>query len=204
MLPDLVILDMFVANDRLGVILGNQGEGELAAGQEVDFRVRGVAAETVTLSEALLPGTSLSLVFESQVIYEPELVLAVADPNNLIPEEDDNNNGMAKPLAPDVALDLAVHSVFRAVDTQRLLVVIRNPTDAPAIQVTVVVTVYLGSATEPTDRATYQLAIAPLGFDTVETVGVAAVPGTEVRVVVEMTDPPDADPSNNVWEGTLS
>lgn len=205
MRPDLVVLDMFVSNDRLGVILGNQGEGELPAGQEVEFRVRGVAAETVMLSEALLPGTSLSLVFESQVIYKPELVLAVADPNNLIPEEEDNNNGMAKQLAPDVALDLAVHDVFRAVDTQRLLVVIRNPTDAPAIQVTVVVTVYLGGATDPTTTPReYLLTIEPHGFETVETVGVAAVPGTEVRVVVEMTDPPDADPSNNVWEGTLS
>ena len=34
--------------------------------------------------------------------------------------------------------------------------------------------------------------------------GVAALPGTQVRVVVEMTDPPDSDPTNNVWDGTIS
>jgi hypothetical protein len=137
------------------------------------------------------------------VIYEPEVVLVVVDPNNLIPEEDDNNNGLAKQLAPDVALDLAVHGVFRAADTNQLLVVIQNPTSAPAVQVTVVVTVYREDATEPTAVSTYQLSIEPQGFETVEVPGVAALPGVRMRVVVEMTDPPDADPSNNVWLGTV-
>jgi len=196
---------MFVSNDRLGVVLGNQGEGELSAGHEVEFLVRGVMVETVTLSEALLPGTSVTLVFEKQVIYQPELVLVVVDPNGAIPEEDNANNDMVKQLAPDVAPDLAVHGVFRAVDTQRLLVLIRNPTDAPASQATVVVTVYLGGATDPTTAPReYLVTIEPRGFETVEVIGVTALPGTEVRVVVEMTDPPDADHTNNVWEGTIS
>jgi len=85
-----------------------------------------------------------------------------------------------------------------------LLVVIQNPTSAPALQVTVVVTVYRGDAPEPTTASTYQLSIEPLGFETVEVPGVAALPGVHLRVVVEMTDPPDADPSNNVWIGTIS
>jgi hypothetical protein len=202
--PDLVLLDIFVSNDRLGVILGNQGEGQVPAGQEIEFRVRGVAAETVTLTEVLPPGTSVSIVLEDQVIYRPELVLVVVDPNDVIPEEEDNNNGAAKQLGPDVALDLAVHGVFPAAGTGQLLVVIRNPTSAPAVQVTVVVTVYRGGATEPTTASTYRLIIEPLGFETVEVPGVAALPGVQMRVVVEMTDPPDADPSNNVWEGIIS
>jgi hypothetical protein len=210
LLPDLVLLDIFVSNDRLGVVLGNEGEGTVPAGQEVEFRVRGVVAETVTLTQALPPGASVRIVLEDQVIYRPEsAVLAVVDPNNLIPEEEDNNNGLAKQwLAPDVALDLAVHGVFRSLDTGRLLVVIENRTSAPAVQVTVVVTVYSGVATEPTPEpttiATYQLTIEPLGFETVEVMGVAALPGVQMRVVVQMTDPPDADPSNNVWQGTIT
>jgi hypothetical protein len=203
-LPDLVVLDLFVSNDSLGLVLGNEGEGTVPAGQEIEFRVRGVIAETETLAQALLPGTSTSIVLKDQVIYKPELVLVVADPNNLIPEEDDNNNGLAKQLTPDVALDLAVHGVFRAAETNRLLVVIQDPTLAPALQVTVVVTVYAGGATEPTTVSTYQLSIDPQGFETVEVEGVAALPGVQMRVVVEMTDPPDADPSNNVWTGTIS
>lgn len=203
-LPDLVVLNIFVSNDRLAVILGNQGHGTVPAGQEIEFRVRGVMAETETLSQALPPGASVPVVLEDQVIYRSELVLAVADPNNVIPEEDDNNNGFAKQVGPDVALDLAVHGVFPAVGTSQLLVVIRNPTSAPAIQVTVVVTVYHGDATEPTTASTYQLSIEPLGFETVGVPGVAALPGVHLRVVVEMTDPPDADPSNNVWIGTIS
>jgi len=203
-LPDLVVLDTFVSSDRVGLRLGNKGGGELPAGQEVEFRVRGVTAEKVTLGEALLPGASVEVIFENQVIYRPELLLAVADPNNVIPEEDDDNNGLAKQLAPDVALDLSVHGVFRAVDAPRLRVVIQNPTAAPAIQVTAAVTVFLGDAGEPAAESTYQLTIEPLGFETVEVMGVAALPGTQVRVVVEMTDPPDADPANNVWEGTIS
>jgi len=203
-LPDLVVLDIFVSNDRVGVVLGNEGHGTVPAGQEIEFRVRGVMAGTETLSQALLPGASVSVVLEDQVIYRPELVLAVADPNNVIPEEDDNNNGFAQQVSPDVALDLSVHGVFPAVGTSQLLVVIQNPTSAPAIQVTVVVTVYRDGATEPTTASTYQLSIEPLGFETVEVPGVVALPGVNLRVVVEMTDPPDADPSNNVWTGTIS
>jgi len=205
-LPDLVVLNIFVSNDRLGVILGNEGDGTVSAGQEIEFRVRGVMAETETLSQALPPGASVSIVLEDEVIYRPETVLVVVDPNNVIPEEDDNNNALPKQLAPDVALDLAVHGVFRAADTNRLLVVMRNPTSAPAMQVTVVVTVYRGDAPPdgPITISTYQLSIEPLGFETVEVLGVAASPGVHLRVVVEMTDPPDADPSNNVWTGTIS
>jgi len=203
-LPDLVVLDLFVSNDRVGVVLGNEGHGTVPAGQEIEFRVRGVMAGTETLSQALPPGASVSVVLEDQVIYRPELVLAVADPNNAIPEEEDNNNGFAQQIGPDVALDLAAHGVYPAVDTGQLLVVIQNPTSAPALQVTVKVTVYRDDATEPTTASSYQLSIEPLGFETVGVPGVAAVPGVHLRVVVEMTDPPDADPSNNVWEGDLS
>jgi len=203
-LPDLVLLDIFVSNDRLGVIVGNQGTGQLPAGQEVDFLVRGVVTETVTLTQALPPGTSTSIILEDQVIYRPELVLAVADPNNAIAEEDNGNNGVARQIAPDVALDLGIQGVYRAPDTNLLLVVIRNTTPAPAMQVTVDITVYRGGAVEPTTRSTYVLTIEAEGFDTVEVPGVAALSGTQLRVVVEMTQPPDANAANNVWEGTIS
>jgi hypothetical protein len=38
---------------------------------------------------------------------------------------------------------------------------------------------------------------------TVEMLGATALPGMEVRVTVEMTDPPDANPANNVFEGII-
>jgi hypothetical protein len=199
-----VVLDIFVSNDVVGVILGNQGHATVPAGQQIELRLRSVAAETVTLTQALPPGASASIVLTDQVIYIPEVVLAVVDPNNLIPEEDDNNNGFSKPVAPDVALDLGVHGVFRSADTGRLLVVIQNPTSAPAVQVTVVVTVYTGGASQPAMITTYQLTIEPQGFETVEVPFVVALPGVQMKVKVEMTDPPDADPFNNVWEGTIS
>jgi hypothetical protein len=203
-LPDLVPENLFVSSDVLGVRLGNHGRGTVPAGQEIEFLVRGVVAEAVTLTDALPPGTSVSIALEDQVIYRPELVLVVVDPSNLIPEEDDGNNGLAKQLIPDVALDLAVHGVFRSPDTSRPLVVIENTTSAPAEQVEVDVTVYVGSATEPTTVSTYRITIEPLGFETVEVMGVLALQGTHMRVVVTMTDPPDANLSNNAWEGDIS
>lgn len=206
-LPDLVLLDIFVSNDVLGVILGNQGEGTVPAGQELELRLRGVAAETVTLTQALSPGTSASFVLEDQVIYRPELVLAVVDPNNLIPEEGDNNdsnNGLAKQLAPDVVLDLKVQGVFRSSDTGQLLVVMQNNCDAPMVQVAVVVTVYTGGASTPSMiTPPYSLTIEPQGFQTVQVMGVVAVSGVQYKVEVEMADLPDANPSNNVWEGII-
>jgi hypothetical protein len=195
---------MFVSNDRLALVLGNLGEGELPAGQDIEFRIRGVMAETVTLGEALLPGTSVSLVFEDQVIYQSQTVLAIVDPDNVIPEEDDNNNGIAKLLAPDVVLDLAVHNVFAA-NAHGLLVVLQNRSDAPLVQAEVVITVYLGDALEPTTISPpHVLNIEPGGFDTVEVVGVTPLPGWHVRVVVELTELPDINPSNNEWNGTVS
>jgi hypothetical protein len=202
-LPDLVVADSFVSNDVLGVVLGNEGHATVPAGQKIEFLVRGVVAEAVTLTDALPPGGNARIALQDQVLYRPELVLVVVDPNNLIPEEDDGNNGLAKQLAPDVALDLAVHGVFRSPETNRLLVVIQNPTSAPALQVTVDVRVYVGSAT-PTTASTYQLTIEPMGFETVEVMGVLALPGTHVRVVAAMTDLPDANPANNTWEGDVS
>jgi hypothetical protein len=209
-LPDLVIRDLGVENDRIWVRIGNNGKGKVPAGQEVEFQIRGVMEAPIALTEDLLPGaTSARLLFENQLIYRPERVLVVVDPNNLIPEEEDDgvidghNNGLARQLAPDIAPDLAVHDVSSSPDTHRLQVLIRNPTQAPLIQVTVVVTVYLGGATDPTDRSTHQLTIEPLGFVTVEMIGATALPGMEVRVTVEMTDPPDANPANNVFEGII-
>jgi hypothetical protein len=200
-----VLLDIFVSNDQLGVVLYNQGHGTVPVGQQIEFRVRGVVQETETLTQALPPHASVRIVFEDQVIYRPEVVLAVVDPNNLIPEEDDNNNdAVPKPLVPDVALDLKVHGVFRSTDTNQLLVVLENPTRAPAIQVTVVVTVYTGGASAPAMITTYQLTIEPQGFETVQVPGVVAVPGVQMTVKVEMTDPPDANPGNNVWVGAVS
>ena len=202
-LPDLVVLDIRVSNDQLVVVLGNQGHATVPAGQEIEFRLRGVAAEKVTLSQALTPGTSVSIVLEDQVIYRSEVVLAVVDPNNLIPEEDENNNSLAKPLTPDIALDLGVQGVY-STDTNQLLVVIRNTTSAPAVQVTVVVTVTLQGASGPSMITTYQLTIEPLGFETVQVSGVVALSGVQMTVKVEMTDPLDANPANNVWVGAVS
>jgi len=203
-LPDLVVLDIRVSNDQLVVVLGNQGHATVPAGQEIEFRLRGVAAEKVTLSQALTPGTSVSIVLEDQVIYRSEVVLAVVDPNNLIPEEDENNNSLAKPLAPDVALDLGVQGVYRSTDTNQLLVVIRNTTSAPAIQVTVEVRVFPQGASVPSMISTYQLTIEPQGFETVQVTGVVALSGVHMKVKVEMTDPPDANPANNEWEGIIT
>ena len=203
-LPDLVILDMFVSNDRVGLRLANRGRRALPTGHQVEFGLRGVTAETVKLGQTLLPGTSVAIVLESQVIYRPETVLAVVDPNNVIPEEDDDNNSLPKRLAPDVTLDLAAADVLRAADEPRLQVVIQNLTDAPVAQVEVVVTVYLGSAGDPTDESTHQLNIEPQGFETLEVIGVAALAGARLRVVAEMTDLTDADPANNVWQGIIS
>jgi hypothetical protein len=138
------------------------------------------------------------------VLYRPELVLVVVDPSNLIPEEDEGNNGLAKQLTPDVALDLGVHGVFRSPDTNRPLVVLQNTTSAPLVQVTVSVSVYLGGAPEPSTTSTYQITIEPSGFETVEVVGVLTPAGTHIRVVATMTDPTDTNAANNVWEGDVS
>lgn len=203
-LPDLVVRDLRVSRDRIVVVIGNDGEGDLLAGQAVEVGVRGIVAETVVMLITLSKGESLTVLLEDQLLYKWEKVMGRVDPNDLIPEEDDNNNALSKELLPDVPLDLGVVAL-RAVGTeQHLAVYIRNNTEVPIVGADVRVQVFRGAgAQEPTTVAQQMLNLEPFETVQIDIFNQVAVSGVSFRVVIEVINLPDADLSNNTFEATI-
>ena len=200
-LPDLVIRDLGVHYDRIWVRIGNDGEGKVPAGTEVDIRVRGIVAQPVELGTDLPPDGSYSVLLEEEVIYRGERVLATVDPDNRIAEEDDNNNALSRWLDPDVALDVAVQGI--SVVSRRLGVIVLNNCEAPLKAVHIRIRVFRAGAQQETMVSEYDLNLEPFEATTLIVYGVAAVPGFAFRVVMEVLNVTDADPANNVFEGVL-
>lgn len=195
-----MIRDLDVSNNRLIVVIGNDGEGELPAGQEIGISVRGVSV-TVELPEDLTEGGSSSFLIEDQVLYYAVVVLAVVDPDDLIREEDDNNNALGKDLVPDAPFDLAIAGLGAAGGNQHLAVDIRNNSQSPIPDVTVKITVFRLGYSTPASIKKYDLSMDALETVRVEVFDVAGVSGFSFRVEMEVLTLADANPSNNVFEG---
>ncbi len=202
-LPDLVVRDLRVSNDRLVIEIGNVGKGNLLPGQVVEFQVRGGVVDTLTLTQPLVPGASVSTVLEDQFIYRPEPVQAVVDPNDIILEEEEFNNGFAKQLQPDVPLDFAVVELLAVGANQHLAVRISNTTPVTVIGAEIRLTVYRDGATDPTATASETRDLGPFGTVQIDVTQQIAVGGHSFRVVMEILNLPDANPSNNTLEAPI-
>jgi hypothetical protein len=213
-LPDLVVRDLSVNNDRLVIEIGNVGKGDLLPGQVIEFQVRGGVVDMLTLTQPLVPGASVSTVLENQFIYRAELVQAVVDPNNLIPEavadpnslipdEGEHNNGFSKELQPDVPLDFAVVELLAVGANQHLAVRISNTTPVPVIGADIRLTVFRDGATEPSAVARETRDLGPFETVQIDVTQQVAVSGHSFRVVMEIFNLPDADSSNNTLQATI-
>lgn len=202
-LPDLVLRDMWVFRDRIVVVVGNEGEGDLLPGQTLEIGVRGVVAETLVVSDPVGRGESLNVLLQNQPVYGREMILGRVDPNNLIAEEDDNNNGFAAVLTPDVPLDLAVVGLVAVGSEQHLGVRIRNETTAPALGADVRLSVYREGGEDIAAVARQTLDVEPLQTVQVDVLTQVAVRGVSFRVVMEIFNRPDANPANNTLEATV-
>lgn len=201
-LPDLVIRDLGVHYDRIWVRIGNDGEGKVPAGTKVDIRVRGIVAQSVGLETDLPPDGSYFVLLEEEVIYRGERVLVTVDPDNRIPEDDNNNNALSRWLEPDVPLDVAVYGIS-GIGT-RLGVIVLNNCEAPLKGVHVRIRVFRAEAQQETMVSDYDVNLQPFEATTLIVYGVAAVPGFAFRVVMEVLNVTDINPANNTFEGVLS
>jgi len=202
-LPDLVVRDLRVSRDRIVVVIGNDGEGDLLAGQTVEVGVRGIVAETLVMPATLSKGQTFSVLLENQLLYKWEKVMGRVDPNDLIPEEDDNNNAFSKELVPDVPLDLAVVALLAVGTEQHLAVHVHNNTMVPIVEADVRVLVFRSGGQEPAAVAQQTLNLDPSQTVQIDIFNQVAVRGVSFRVVMEVINLPDADPSNNTFEGTI-
>jgi protein TonB len=201
-LPDLVVLDMWVTRDRIVVKFGNDGDGDLLVGQTVEVEVRGLVAETVVMAMPLGPGDSFNVLLEAALpVLKPERILARVDPNDLIPEQNDNNNALSKELQPDVPLDLAVVALTSVGSEQHLGVHVANQTSVPVSGAEVRVTVYHPGAVAPSAVAQQTLDLGPYEMVQIDVTQQVAVQGLSFRVVMDVMNLPDANPVNNTFEG---
>ncbi|MGB6837605.1 MAG: hypothetical protein WBF66_07875 [Dehalococcoidia bacterium] len=202
-LPDLVVRDLRVRRDRIVVVIGNDGEGDVLAGQTVEIGVRGIVAESQVMPVTLSKGEGLTILLEDQVLYKREKVMGRVDPNDLIPEEDDNNNSFTKELLPDVPVDLGVVALLAVGTEQHLAVYIRNNTEVPILGADVSIQVFRSDPQEPATTARQTLNLDPFEIAQVDIFHQVATRGVFFRVVMEVINLPDADPLNNTFEGTI-
>lgn len=200
-LPDLVVRELGVHHDRIWVRIGNDGEGKVPAGTEVDIRVRGIVAQSAELETDLPPNGSYFVLLEDEVIYRAERVLGTVDPDNRIPEEDDNNNALSRWLEPDVALDMAVQGI--SIVSAKLGVTVLNNCEALLKDIRVRLRVFRAGAQQEITVSEHVLNLEPSEATTLIIYGVAAIPGYAFRVEMEVLNITEIDPANNVFEGVL-
>lgn len=198
-LPDLVVLDLLVSGGRISAVIGNVGGKAVPAGTTVQLALRGALSGSSTLAHNLASGGSLTLLLPQEFVSSPGPVTALVDPNNLIPEANEANNGFTRHLEPDVMLDLALTALGAVGGDEHLAVTVRNNSPVPASGVQARLTVYRSGSGSPISVTVHQLTVAAQGTVTLEP-GVAAARGLSLRVMLELIGVPDADPSNNVLE----
>ena len=200
-LPDLVVRDLGVHHDRIWVVIGNDGEGKVPAGTEVDIAVRGVIAQSVELGTDLHPDGSYLVLLEDELIYRRELVLATVDPDNKIPEEEERNNALSRWLEPDVPLDVAVQGISAV--GARLGVIVLNNCEALLKGVRVRITVFPAGEQQAISVSEHELNLQSSEATTLLISDVVAIPGLAFRVVMEVLNVTDADPTNDIFEGVV-
>jgi hypothetical protein len=201
-LPDLVVLDLVVSGGRISAVIGNVGEQAVPSGTTVQLALRGALAGSSTLIQSLAAGGNFTLLLPQEFVSGPESVTALVDPNNLVQEANEANNGLVRRLEPDITLDLAVTALGAVGADEHLAVTVRNNSPVPARGVQARLTVYRSDSSSPLSATVHQLNVGPQGTATLEP-GVAAARGLSLRVVLELIGVPDGDPSNNVLEWVI-
>ena len=201
-LPDLVVLNLTVSGDRVSAVIGNVGEQAVPADTAVELALDGTLVGSSTLLQSLGAGGNFTLLLAQEFIYGPKSATAVVDPRNLIPEANEANNSLTRQLEPDIPLDLALTGLAAVGADEHLSVSVQNNSPVPARQVTARLSVYRSDSSSPLSVAIHQLNIEPQGT-TALAPGVSAVRGLSLRVVLELVDITDGNPTNNVLESLI-
>lgn len=203
LLPDLLILELGVFHDQIVVVVSNVGNDLVPAGSQVEVGVRSIVAESVILDEPLLPGDSFTSILSDQVIYQPEVVLAVVDPNDLITEEDENNS-LTRSLEPDITPDLGLVGIAAVGDDRLLAVDVANTTEAPIRQALVILRAFRCDDSSPIAEMSTIIDLEPQGVVRIEILPEVIVARRVcMQVTMEVADIPDADLDNNEYEGRI-
>jgi len=201
-LPDLVVLNLVVSGDRVSAVVGNVGGRPVPSGTTVQLALQGALAASTTLSQSLGPGGNFTLLLAQEFLYQPESVSAVVDPNNLVPEANEANNGLTRQLVPDVPIDLAVVGLGAVGADEHLSVSVRNNSPVPVRGITARLSVFRSDSSSPISVTIHSLNLEAQGTVALDSAA-AAVRGLPLRVVLELVGIADGNPANNTLDATV-
>ena len=198
-LPDLVIDAIFSRDNRLVVVVSNEGNADVTA--QIMIAVGGGEPRPADVKpgEPLHPGQVLELVLEDQFIQRRAEATVTVSTDPPMEEDGLENNTRTEIVTPDRPNDLEILAVIIVPETGVLRVTLRNNSPIP-LGGTATVSVRL-TAPDSTllARAAIVLAIAPRGEQHIEFPEIAEPDLTRISLILSTAAINDADPSNDVF-----
>ena len=129
-LPDLVVREVFARENRLVVLVANEGSGD--ADGAIEASVDGGPFRRIDTGKALRPGDELERAVEGAYVQRRSRVsITLRAPGT--EEEDTTNNAFEGEVAPDMYNDIEVLSVAIDPDGGHIVVELRNNSPIPLV-----------------------------------------------------------------------
>ncbi len=198
-LPDLVIDAIFSRDNRLVVVVSNQGITDVTHQIMIAVGDGEARPADVKAGEPLHPGQMLELVLDDQFVQRRAEATVTVSTDPLTDEESLENNTRTEIVTPDRPNDLEIFEVIIVPGTGALRVTLRNNSPIP-LGGTATLSVRL-TAPDSTllARAAIVLAIPPRGRQSIEFAEVVEPDLTRISVILATAAINDADPSNDVF-----
>ena len=193
--PDLVVDDVYSRDNRLVVVVANDGSAD--ADGPIEVSVDGGPAQRIDVGKPLRPGDRLERTLEHEYIQRRAQVVVTVTGSAALREENAGNNVFAGVVAPDAPNDLEIAAVEYAGDDGHLVVTLRNHSPIP-LRGTVTIGVRQTAPTnQPLVREERPLDIAAGGMQPFDFPDFSGVPLDFLRVILFTDAINDADISNN-------
>ena len=129
--PDLVVADAFSRDNRLVVVVANEGNADVTGA--IEIVVNGGAARRIDVGKALRPGDTIETTLEDEYVQRRASVTidVIAPPG--IDEEDTTNNRRVVIVEPDQPNDIEVLVLSTDPDDGHLIVTVRNNSPIPIV-----------------------------------------------------------------------
>lgn len=193
--PDLAVTDVFSRDNRLVVVISNEGSAD--ADGPIEVSVDGRAAHRIDVGKPLRPGDRIEHALEGEYVQRRAQVVVTVRAAATINEQNAGNNVFSGIVAPDVANDIELSDVAYGGVDPHLIVTIRNHSLIPLRGV---ITIGIRQ-TSPTDRlllrAERQLDVAADGTQTFDFTEFSGIPLEFLRVIVSTDAISDANSANN-------
>ena len=128
--PDLVVRDVFARNNRLVVVVANEGGGDASADGVIEASVDGGRFVRIDTGKALRPGDVLEAAVEGAYVRRRSSVSITLRVWGVI-EADTGNNTFDAEVAPDTFNDIEVLGIGRDAESGRIVVEVRNNSPIP-------------------------------------------------------------------------